>query len=340
MRLRRAATRVLRPAYSTTQAGGPRTSSSNLSSELVIQRFFHFAFDGIVYIELIENMCDFLYPEDLFNKYLVHIPHRASFTFNNDNDEEMEVYDMIWKQQQGEEMKDLNPSQKEKQDGETKMVNDHMNVEPLVPEEDMLDKGIEDFGEKKASVWYYHKNNCKRWHCQNIVDGPKALCEYHLAKSHSNTPTSVKVATAHSKSCCTITMSHLLKSSFKPTLTGEASSLRAASASIQKNSQSHKRKAGNGLSEDTYYSYSLFSPFHGKDQDDNSKGRVATIDYQQKGFLQQDNIVLIKERDDNKEYINVDNLFDDFSIAGDDGQSDKDYFVGGANNPHVKKGKQ
>lgn len=26
------------------------------------QRFFHFAFDGIVYIELIENMCDFLYP--------------------------------------------------------------------------------------------------------------------------------------------------------------------------------------------------------------------------------------------------------------------------------------
>ena len=36
MRLRRAATRVLRPAYSTTQAGGPRTSSSNLSSELVM----------------------------------------------------------------------------------------------------------------------------------------------------------------------------------------------------------------------------------------------------------------------------------------------------------------
>lgn len=36
MRLRRAATRVLRPAYSTTQAGGPRTSSRNLSSELVM----------------------------------------------------------------------------------------------------------------------------------------------------------------------------------------------------------------------------------------------------------------------------------------------------------------
>nr|XP_015624925.2 uncharacterized protein LOC107276679 [Oryza sativa Japonica Group] len=284
MRLRRAATRVLRPAYSTTQAGGPRTSSSNLSSELVMYVLrMHGGGRGlnnpVVDLEGACSLnqspwdlaCELENPnplEDLFNKYLVHIPHRASFTFNNDNDEEMEVYDMIWKQQQGEEMKDLNPSQKEKQDGETKMVKDHMNVEPLVPEEDMLDKGIEDFGEKKASVWYYRK----RWHCQNIVDGPKALCEYHLAKSHSNTPTSVKVATAHSKSCCTITMSHLLKSSFKPTLTGEASSLRAASASIQKNSQSHKRKAGNGLSEDTYYSYSLFSPFHGKDQDDSRIG--------------------------------------------------------------------
>ncbi|KAF2944839.1 hypothetical protein DAI22_02g173000 [Oryza sativa Japonica Group] len=229
MRLRRAATRVLRPAYSTTQAGGPRTSSSNLSSELVMYVLrMHGGVGGLnnPVVDL-EGACS-----------LNQSPWDLACELENPNP-------------LGEEMKDLNPSQKEKQDGETKMVNDHMNVEPLVPEEDMLDKGIEDFGEKKASVWYYHKNNCKRWHCQNIVDGPKALCEYHLAKSHSNTPTGVKVATAHSKSCCTITMSHLLKSSFKPTLTGEASSLRAASASIQKNSQSHKRKAGNGLSEDT-----------------------------------------------------------------------------------------
>uniref|UniRef100_A0A0E0JZV7 WRC domain-containing protein n=1 Tax=Oryza punctata TaxID=4537 RepID=A0A0E0JZV7_ORYPU len=326
MRLRRAATRVLGPANSTTQARGSRASSNNLSSELVMYApAMHGGGGGLdIPVVDLEGACSLNQSpwdlacelensnplEDLFDKYLVHIPHRASFTFNNDNDDEMEVYDKIWKRQQAndEDMKDLNPSQKEKQDGETRMVKGHMNVEPLVPEV-MFEKGIEDFDEKKASVWYYHKNDGKRWHCQNIIDGPKASCEYHLAKSYSNNPTREKVATASSKSsrtkASTITMPALPKSSSKATLTSEPSRLRAASASIAKNSRSHKRKAGNGLGEDAYYSYSLFKPFHGKDEGDSSKGRVATNDYQQKGFLQQDNTVLIKQKDENNKYIDV-----------------------------------
>ncbi|KAF0934357.1 hypothetical protein E2562_024986 [Oryza meyeriana var. granulata] len=296
--------------------------------------------------------------EDTFDKYLVHIPHRASFVFNSNNGDKMEVEDKIWKQKQGEdeEVNDQKPACQEKQGGEMSKRKEKMNGEPMVQEEEgMVVEEMEDMDAKQARFWFCNKNDGKRRNCRNIVDRPKTLCDYHLAKSRSYyTCSSETVAAANSKSsrtkATTIAKSALRKSSSKPTPAGAASSLMAASSSAQNNSkaatssvsvptssQLYKRKAGIGLGGDDYYFYDLFVPFYTKERGGSSNHRVTTVDADEKD-LPHDNAITIEEKDDKKQYNNdLDNLSDDSSISSGDDESDEDYSVGGARKPYARK---
>uniref|UniRef100_J3LCX9 WRC domain-containing protein n=1 Tax=Oryza brachyantha TaxID=4533 RepID=J3LCX9_ORYBR len=378
MRIRRSAARVLGSAYFASRVD---VSGNNLSPELtMVGPIVHGGGGGPSNpMGTIEGVCilsqspwDLPYEtdnpnplEDPFDKYMVRIPHRASFTFNNDNNDKMYVDDILEqkKQEEDEEVKDHKTAHKEKQ-GDDIGMKKTMNKETSMQEEkDMVVEEMENNDERQAGVWYCHKNDGKRWHCRNIVDGPKTLCDYHLAKSRSYyAPTGEKGALASSKSSNTKTSTtrfSLPKSTApaasskasaigkaalakpscrsRPTTAGAASSSKAvapgkskaATSSTRPTSQRRKRKStngngnGNGSCGD-YYFYDLFGPFRGKDRRNSSSHRPASAGAEDEEHLQQ-------QQHNN---LDGDNLSNESSITGGDKENDGDYVVrgGGAGN--------
>ncbi|KAF0934361.1 hypothetical protein E2562_024990 [Oryza meyeriana var. granulata] len=104
----------------------------------------------------------------------MHIPHRASFAFNSDNDDEIEEDDKIWKQKhrKAEKVKDHKPAHKEKQGGETRKMKEKMNGEPMAQEEDMVMKEMED-DKTQASVWYVTRVMARGGTTEASFVGPK-----------------------------------------------------------------------------------------------------------------------------------------------------------------------
>ncbi|BAF08778.1 uncharacterized protein [Oryza sativa Japonica Group] len=367
MRIRRNASRVLGSAYFTTQSEASRAYMSNLpptSSAPAPVAYGGGGGDLGGPMVTPDDACQLsLSPWDLpyeledpdpleapFDRYMACIPFRASFVSDSDNndDDQMEVdEDKSWNQVENEEVNDQQQPADHKvdQSGDpaARKMKGKMNESSMVVME-MQD------ADKQAGVWYCNKNDGKKWHCRNIVDGPKTLCDYHLAKSRSYyTRTGEAGAAASSKSGRAKAPAIAKpKSSSKRTPAGESSaqnnSIAAAAAAAVSvlptiSSQPSKRKASNGLlGGDAYYFYDMFVPYRKKDRGGSSSKQQAGAE--EKEILPQDNAVAMEEKMDGKKlYDGVYNSSDYSSDTASDDESDEDYTVGGASKRRTKKRK-
>ncbi|KAB8087309.1 hypothetical protein EE612_011402 [Oryza sativa] len=369
MRIRRNASRVLGSAYFTTQSEASRAYMSNLppTSSAPAPVAYGGGGGGDLGGPMVtpDGACQLsLSPWDLpyeledpdpleapFDRYMACIPFRASFVSDSDNndDDQMEVdEDKSWNQVENEEVNDQQQPADHKvdQSGDpaARKMKGKMNESSMVVME-MQD------ADKQAGVWYCNKNDGKKWHCRNIVDGPKTLCDYHLAKSRSYyTRTGEAGAAASSKSGRAKAPAIAKpKSSSKRTPAGESSaqnnSIAAAAAAAAVSvlptisSQPSKRKASNGLlGGDAYYFYDMFVPYRKKDRGGSSSKQQAGAE--EKEILPQDNAVAMEEKMDGKKlYDGVYNSSDYSSDTASDDESDEDYTVGGASKRRTKKRK-
>uniref|UniRef100_A0A0E0J1M1 WRC domain-containing protein n=1 Tax=Oryza nivara TaxID=4536 RepID=A0A0E0J1M1_ORYNI len=367
MRIRRNASRVLGSAYFTTQSEASRAYVSNLpptSSTPAPVAYGGGSGDLGGPMVTPDGACQLsLSPWDLpyeledpdpleapFDRYMACIPFRASFVSDSDNndDDQMEVdEDKSWNQVENEEVNDQQQPADHKvdQSGDpaARKMKGKMNESSMVVME-MQD------ADKQAGVWYCNKNDGKKWHCRNIVDGPKTLCDYHLAKSRSYyTRTGEAGAAASSKSGRAKAPAIAKpKSSSKRTPAGESSAQNntiaaAAAAAVSVlptiSSQPSKRKASNGLlGGDAYYFYDMFVPYRKKDRGGSSSKQQAGAE--EKEILPQDNAVAMEEKMDGKKlYDGVYNSSDYSSDTASDDESDEDYTVGGASKRRTKKRK-